>query len=133
MTGVINIAAALMLNSEGRALLVRKQGTTAFMQPGGKIEGQEQPREALVRELAEELNIVVELDAPIYLGTYTAAAANEPGWSVKCELFRLETDKTVIPAAEIAEAVWVDASSLIDLDLAPLTRDLVLPLHFNLR
>lgn len=133
MAGVIYVAAALMVNSEGKALLVRKQGTRAFMQPGGKIEDGEQPRQALVRELAEELNIVVGLHVPIYLGTYTAAAANEPGWSVQCELFRLDTDKTVIPAAEIAEAVWVDASDLIDLDLAPLTRDLVLPLHFNLR
>ena len=30
MTGIIHIAAALMLNSEGKTLLVRKQGTTAL-------------------------------------------------------------------------------------------------------
>lgn len=131
MTGIIHIAAALMLNSKGKTLLVRKQGTTAFMQPGGKIEEQEQPVQALIRELKEELNIVVEPCAPTYLGTYTAEAANEPGWSVQCELFRLETDAPVLPAAEIAEAVWVDASNLANLDLAPLTRDLVLPLHFD--
>ncbi|VVN41100.1 hypothetical protein PS862_02491 [Pseudomonas fluorescens] len=131
MTRVIHIAAALMVNSQGKALLVRKQGTTAFMQPGGKIEEQEQPIQALIRELKEELDIIVEPNAPAYLGTYVAAAANEPGWSVQCELFRLETDAVVLPAAEIAETLWVDALDLVGLDLAPLTRDQVLPLHFS--
>ena len=32
------IAAGLIVSSTGRTLLVRKRGTTAFMQPGGKIE-----------------------------------------------------------------------------------------------
>ncbi|EPM86442.1 NUDIX hydrolase, partial [Pseudomonas syringae pv. actinidiae ICMP 18804] len=35
---VINIAAALLIGADGRTLLVRKRGTQAFMQPGGKIE-----------------------------------------------------------------------------------------------
>ena len=40
---IIHIAAALLLNAQGQTLLVRKRGTTAFMQPGGKIEAQENP------------------------------------------------------------------------------------------
>lgn len=35
---IIRIAAALLIGTDGRTLLVRKRGTQAFMQPGGKID-----------------------------------------------------------------------------------------------
>ena len=41
----IRIAAALMSRSDGRVLLVRKRATESFMQPGGKIEAGEHPRD----------------------------------------------------------------------------------------
>jgi 8-oxo-dGTP pyrophosphatase MutT (NUDIX family) len=34
--GTIKVVAALISDDAGRVLLVRKRGTTAFMQPGGK-------------------------------------------------------------------------------------------------
>jgi 8-oxo-dGTP pyrophosphatase MutT (NUDIX family) len=57
---VIRIAAALVCRGDRRMLLVRKRGTFAFMQPGGKIEPHETPAAALVRELAEELGLAVD-------------------------------------------------------------------------
>jgi 8-oxo-dGTP diphosphatase len=33
---VISVVAALIRDGDGRVLLVRKRGTAAFMQPGGK-------------------------------------------------------------------------------------------------
>ncbi|KUP92858.1 hypothetical protein TRIHO_23090 [Tritonibacter horizontis] len=51
----ICIAAAAILREDGAILLVRKRGTSAFMQPGGKIDGLETPVNALRRELFEEL------------------------------------------------------------------------------
>jgi hypothetical protein len=35
-SGLIHIAAALLIGPDGRTLLVRKRGTEAFMQPGAK-------------------------------------------------------------------------------------------------
>ena len=33
----ISVVAALIRDGDGRVLLVRKRGTAAFMQPGGKL------------------------------------------------------------------------------------------------
>lgn len=131
MPRIIHIAAALLLNEQGQTLLVRKRGTHTFMQPGGKIEPSESPVAALVRELEEELGIEVDPRTAVALGHYRAPAANEPGHEVHCELFEVRITCGVTPAAEIEEARWVDAQMAQQLQLAPLTREQILPRHFS--
>lgn len=126
---VIQIAAALLIGTDGRTLLVRKRGTTAFMQPGGKIEPGEPPAVALARELEEELGLLIDPLQAGYLGSFAAPAANEPGFEVRCELFEVRIDGDVVPAAEIEEVVWISADSHPELPLAPLTRDSILPIY----
>ncbi len=123
----IRIAAAAVMRADGATLLVRKRGTLAFMQPGGKIDGEEAPVEALCRELAEELGLTVTPDELDYLGRFTAPAAHEPGWVVVAELFQLAVTGDIRVQAEIAEARWVLPAAMPDIALAPLTRDVVLP------
>ena len=126
---IIRIAAALLIGPDGRTLLVRKRGTQAFMQPGGKIEAHEQPVHALARELEEELGLVIDPSHASYLGKFSAPAANEPGFVVEAELFRLTIEEDVTPAAEIEEVIWIDPTTDGDITLAPLTRDLILPFY----
>ncbi|MGZ7455382.1 NUDIX hydrolase [Pseudomonas sp. Ma2-10] len=126
---LIRIAAALLLGPDGRTLLVRKRGTEAFMQPGGKIEAHEQPVHALARELEEELGLVIDPAHAIYLGQFSAPAANEPGFTVQAELFQLTIESDVSPAAEIEEVCWIDPATDGNVTLAPLTRDLILPFY----
>lgn len=128
---IIRIAAALLIGADGRTLLVRKRGTQAFMQPGGKIEPGEPAPQALARELEEELGLVVDPAQAVFLGEFTAPAANEPGFEVNCQLYEVRTDAQAVPAAEIEEVLWVDADSHAGLQLAPLTRDLILPLYLK--
>jgi 8-oxo-dGTP diphosphatase len=130
---VIRIAAALLIGADGRTLLVRKRGTQAFMQPGGKIDAGESAAEALVRELYEELGLVIAQEHAQFLGEFSAVAANEPGFEVNCQLYQLHVEQEVVPAAEIEEIIWVDASSIDHLHLAPLTRDSILPLYRRLQ
>ena len=126
---LIRIAAALLLNAEGQTLLVRKRGTTAFMQPGGKIEAHELPVHALARELEEELGLQIDPAQARFLGQFSAPAANEPGFVVQAEIFQLTIDADVKPAAEIEEVIWIDPATDAGLVLAPLTRDLILPFY----
>lgn len=130
MTTLITIAAALLLNERQQLLLVRKRGTTAFMQPGGKVNRGEQPLDALVRELNEELGLVIAPEEATFLGHYQAPAANEPGCTVDCALYRVELKPgdRAIAAAEIEEALWVSLAESYKVELAPLTRDVILPL-----
>lgn len=124
---IIRIAAGLIVDRAGRVLLVRKRGTQTFMQAGGKIEPNESPYQALVRELEEELGFVAEPHAPEYLGEFTAQAANETDHIVQAACFYIRADLTASPAAEIEEIVWV-APDGAGLPLAPLTRDHLLPI-----
>lgn len=126
---LIHIAAALLIGADGRTLLVRKRGTQAFMQPGGKIDAGESAAVALIRELQEELGLSIDPASASYLGSFAAAAANEPGFEVRCELFEVRIDADVVPAAEIEEVLWISSDSHPDLHLAPLTRDTILPIY----
>ena len=126
---IIRIAAAILIGPDGRTLLVRKRGTQAFMQPGGKIESGEQPVSALARELEEELALTIDPARATYLGHFCAPAVNEPGFEVQAELFLLHIDAVVAPAAEIEEVQWIDPRGDGGLILAPLTRDVILPFY----
>lgn len=122
---IIRIVAAVIVDERGHALLVRKRGTTAFMQPGGKIMPGETAVEALQREIAEELGLSVAPSAIRSLGRHVADAANEPGHLVDADLFSVIVDEEPRAAAEIDQIAWVDPAATGDIELAPLTRDTV--------
>lgn len=124
---VIRIAAAVIVDEGGRTLLVRKRGTEAFMQPGGKLADGEAPIDALERELREELGCAIAAGHRP-LGRFSAAAANEADTIVEAELFGIDLVGEIAPAAEIDEARWHDPEDLTAVTLAPLTREHVLPL-----
>jgi len=121
----IRVAAAVVVGPDGRWLLVRKHGTAAFMQPGGKMEPGEHPRDAVVREVAEELSVEVDPASVRDLGVRLTAAANEPGHRLEAHVFAVEGVRDAVPAAEIAEAVWVSPAEAALLPLAPLTVELL--------
>lgn len=132
-TRQIFIAATLLIGPDGRALLVRKRGTNAFMQPGGKIDAGETAIEALRRELREELALEIGSDAPRHLGRFEAPAANEPDAIVVAEVYLTHHAGEAAPQAEIEEVRWVDPADPGEIELAPLTRDLIFPAYLRLR
>lgn len=120
----IHVSAAVIVDAEGRLLLVRKAGTTAFMQPGGKPEPGESGAETLSRELEEELGIRLSPNELDGLGTFEAAAANEPGFVVVADVFAADIgDQQPAPRAEIVELRWVSRADAGGLEVAPLARE----------
>ena len=119
---VIRVAAAVVLDASGRMLVVRKRGTTMFMQPGGKLMAGESAVEAVRREVVEELGVAATSVESV--GRHVADAANEPGHTVEADVFRVTLAGEPNAAAEIDEIAWVDPADESDLPLAPLTEQL---------
>jgi 8-oxo-dGTP diphosphatase len=128
VTDTIEIVAALIRDAAGRVLLVRKRGTAAFMQPGGKRDSGEDDITALAREIDEELGCRLVPDSIRSLGEFDAISANEPGFRVRAALYEIDVTGEIAPKAEIEAMVWIDPAAPADILLAPLTRDHVLPL-----
>ncbi len=71
---IVPVAAAVIVARDGRVLLAQRPSGKAYAGywefPGGKIEPGESPREALSRELREELGIAVHRAAPWIVQRY---------------------------------------------------------------
>ncbi|HWS52059.1 MAG TPA: NUDIX domain-containing protein [Microbacterium sp.] len=125
----IHVSAAVIVDDDGRVLVVRKHGTTRFMQPGGKPESGESAAQTLVRELEEELGVRLDERDLTPLGTFVSAAANEPGHRVVAAAFAATIDPTSVRAqAELAELRWISPADVRTLPLAPLSLEHLLPL-----
>jgi DNA polymerase-3 subunit epsilon len=130
---VLRVAAGIVTDPAGRTLLVRKRGSSVFMQAGGKIEVGESALEALSRELREEIGLEIDLDSTEYLGSFRAVAANEPDTVIRAEVFALAIGfETYRAGAEIEELLWLESVDA-GVELAPLTRDTILPLWVERR
>lgn len=124
----IVIAAAVLLNARRQMLVVRKRGTTQFMQPGGKIDPGETPEQALHRELAEEIGLTLPENAARYEGVFREEAANETGAEVVAHAFVARLYDDVAPQAEIEEVRWLDVDATSNLPIAKLTETRTPPL-----
>lgn len=125
----IFVSAAVITDAADRVLVVRKHGTTVFMQPGGKPEAGESAAEALARELHEEVGLVIAPGDLEALGTFESDAANEPGHRVVAEAFRTTAEPDAVWAqAEIAELRWITPDDVPTMALAPLSLNWLLAL-----
>ena len=129
----IHVTAVVLRDPAGFVLLVRKRGTSMWMNPGGKPEPGESPEQCGAREVHEELGLHLDPGRLLPLGLFEAAAANEPGHVVVAHVFAWPDDVVgqVHPAAEIDAVRWSDpavARGGSDRTLAPLYADAIAPL-----
>ena len=121
---LITVAAGVILNENNQILLVRKKGTQYFMHVGGKLEINESPEHALIREIREEIGC--EIDIQSFIGKYETLAANEKNHCLVSYLYHAKIKSQPRLQAELEEITWLDLQET-DIKLAPLTRDISIP------
>jgi len=125
----LTLAAAMLVDSNNRLLVVRKKNSTYFMMPGGKIESGESCQEALVRELYEELGLQVMKDDLQFLGRHSALAVNEKDTMVEASIYKVCVEHGVLvsPKSEIDEIIWLTKHTFQKFKLAHLLKEFTLP------
>lgn len=97
------VAAAIILNDDKVLIAQREEGSNMEFRwefPGGKLEGNETPEQALVREIKEELDMVIEpveiykavrhkyRDKDILLLAYICRLVHGEGKPIECNDFK---------------------------------------------
>ncbi len=111
------LKAGAVIIQDRKLLVSRSKGKGIYVAPGGKLEDGEDDIAALIRELREEQNITVELDALELLGTFEAVAAGDSRQRiVKIAVYIVShyTGK-LTPSSEIEENAWVNSSTTLSL------------------
>lgn len=133
-TSLMPVVAAALMDADGRVLLQRrppgKQMADLWEFPGGKIEPGETPEAALVRELAEELAIVVDAAK---LAPLTFASANLGERHLLLLLYVVRQWQGEPQALEASALAWVRPAAMHDLPMPPADVPLVAMLekHFT--
>nr|WSY52039.1 NUDIX domain-containing protein [Streptomyces sp. NBC_00886] len=91
----------------GRILCARPRGKGVFYIPGGKREGAESDLETLVREIKEELTVLLDPETVAHAGTYEAGAPGLPdGVVVRMACYTAEYQGDLVASSEIEEIAW---------------------------
>lgn len=113
-------------------LLVARQGEYSnrpgkWEFPGGKVQPGESPPQALVREIREELNVAVRVDAPL-----EAVVSRSPGHEITLMPFLCQIVSGEPELREHAEIRWISLGEVMGLDMLPADYE-VMKVRENLR
>ncbi|WP_298799451.1 NUDIX domain-containing protein [uncultured Pseudonocardia sp.] len=110
MTAGLVVSVGWVHVRDGRLLVVRTRGRSAFYLPGGKPEAGEDLTRALCREIAEELGLVVVPSSIAAMCVVHARAHGLPGRELRMHCYRADVTGVPRPGREIAEMAWVAAA-----------------------
>ena len=133
MAKLVLIVACGLIDPDGRVLIAQRPPKKAMAGlwefPGGKVESQERPEEALIRELKEELGIAVQEPC---LAPFTFASHMYPDFHLLMPLFVCRRWDGTPAALDHTALKWVKPRELssfqmppADLPLIPMLRDLL--------
>jgi 8-oxo-dGTP diphosphatase len=112
----VDVAAGILIRPDGQVLLGQRPGSKVYAGywefPGGKVEPGESTRDALVRELEEELGITVRTAYPWLTQTFTY-----PHATVRLRFYRVTAWDGEARAKEHQALAWADPFRI---DLAPM-------------
>ena len=123
---LLTVAACALVDTDGRVLLAQRPagkpmaGLWEF--PGGKVEGGERPEQTLIRELKEELGILVN---EACLAPLTFASHSYPDFHLLMPLFVCRRWEGTPMALEGQQLAWVRVNRLRDYPMPPADEPLV--------
>ena len=126
MTRTVLVAACALVDVDGRVLLAQRPpnkpmaGLWEF--PGGKVEANERPEDTLIRELKEELNIVVSEPC---LAPLTFASHLYPDFHLLMPLYVCRRWEGTVQALEGQELAWVKPNRMREYKMPPADEPLV--------
>lgn len=126
MSATVLVAACALVDPDGRVLLAQRPagkpmaGLWEF--PGGKVEAGERPEETLIRELNEELGIVV---SEACLAPLTFASHVYPDFHLLMPLYVCRRWEGIVEAREAQALAWVKPNRLRDYKMPPADEPLV--------
>jgi 8-oxo-dGTP diphosphatase len=123
---VVLVAACALIDTDGRVLLAQRPAGKAMAGlwefPGGKVEPGERPEQSLIRELAEELGIVVN---EACLAPLTFASHGYPDFHLLMPLYVCRRWEGIVAAQEGQRLAWVRPARLRDYPMPPADEPLV--------
>ncbi|HEY5278354.1 MAG TPA: 8-oxo-dGTP diphosphatase MutT [Pseudolabrys sp.] len=123
---LVVVAACALVDADGRVLLAQRPpgkpmaGLWEF--PGGKVEQGERPEETLIRELQEELGIVVREPC---LAPLTFASHTYPDFHLLMPLYVCRRWEGTVMPREGQSLAWVRPNKLRDYEMPPADLPLV--------
>ena len=123
---LLTVAACALVDTDGRVLLAQRPagkpmaGLWEF--PGGKVEGGERPEQTLIRELKEELGILVN---EACLAPLTFASHAYPDFHLLMPLYVCRRWEGTPMALEGQQLAWVRVNRLRDYPMPPADEPLV--------
>lgn len=123
---IVLVAACALIDVDGRVLLAQRPegksmaGLWEF--PGGKVEAEERPEDTLIRELREELGIVVKEEC---LAPLTFASHSYPDFHLLMPLYVCRRWDGRVAAQEGQTLTWVRPNRLRDYKMPPADEPLV--------
>ena len=123
---VVLVAACALIDADGRVLLAERPAGKSMAGlwefPGGKVETGERPETTLIRELKEELGIIVEEPC---LAPLTFASHSYPDFHLLMPLYVCRRWNGMVTAREGQKLVWVRPNRLRDYKMPPADEPLV--------
>jgi 8-oxo-dGTP diphosphatase len=120
------VAACALIDSDGRVLIAqRPQGKSMaglWEFPGGKVEPGERPEQSLIRELKEELGIVVKEEC---LAPLTFASHLYPDFHLLMPLYVCRRWEGIVAAQEQQRLKWVRPNELRTYPMPPADEPLI--------